>query len=396
MGQKEKENQPKNCKKKKKKLLLTEEQKERKREQEKRRWETVKSSLSEEDRENKRERERERRRNSSLSEEKRARKREKERERRRNMSEEEKKRRRDKEKERRRNMSEEERERRREKDRERWRNMSEEERERRRVTKRERERRRSQCGVVSAANCCLLKQTAADNFGQEDDGPQKRRKETCTTTSEQLRTERLSSASGSSQLFSGASKHGRTSILSSFGSSNRNSSSSSKINVDLDSSTGIAVVKFQNPPVNSMSLDFLTEFSISLEKLELDKSCRGVIFTSAQPKVFSAGLDILEMYGKNPEHYAEFWKSVQDMWLKLYGYRKITIAAINGSSPAGGCLLSLSCDYRIMAADPHYRIGLNETQLGIVAPFWCVSGYAVSGTSIPTLWFLFQGLRTRW
>ncbi|XP_060757087.1 enoyl-CoA delta isomerase 1, mitochondrial-like isoform X2 [Neoarius graeffei] len=328
MGQKEKENQPKNCKKKKKKLLLTEEQKERKREQEKRRWETVKSSLSEEDRENKRERERERRRNSSLSEEKRARKREKERERRRNMSEEEKKRRRDKEKERRRNMSEEERERRREKDRERWRNMSEEERERRRVTKRERERRRSQCGVVSAANCCLLKQTAADNFGQEDDGPQKRRKETCTTTSEQLRTERLSSASG------------------------------------------IAVVKFQNPPVNSMSLDFLTEFSISLEKLELDKSCRGVIFTSAQPKVFSAGLDILEMYGKNPEHYAEFWKSVQDMWLKLYGYRKITIAAINGSSPAGGCLLSLSCDYRIMAADPHYRIGLNETQLGIVAPFW--------------------------
>lgn len=51
----------------------------------------------------------------------------------------------------------------------------------------------------------------------------------------------------------------------------------------------------------------------------------------AQPKVFSAGLDILEMYGKNPEHYAEFWKSVQDMWLKLYGYRKITIAAINVS-----------------------------------------------------------------
>lgn len=45
---------------------------------------------------------------------------------------------------------------------------------------------------------------------------------------------------------------------------------------------GIAVVKFQNPPVNSMSLDFLTEFSISLEKLELDKSCRGVIFTSVR------------------------------------------------------------------------------------------------------------------
>ncbi|KAF5895189.1 enoyl-CoA delta isomerase 1, mitochondrial, partial [Clarias magur] len=176
----------------------------------------------------------------------------------------------------------------------------------------------------------------------------------------------------SSQLLSRGCKHARGSTLSFFSSRNRNasSSSSSKIHVDLDSSTGIAVLKFQSPPVNSMNLDFLTEFSISLEKLELDRSCRGVILTSALPKIFSAGLDILDMYGKNPEHYAEYWKAVQDMWLKLYGYRKITIAAINGSSPAGGCLMSLSCDYRIMADNPRYNIGLNETRLGIVAPFW--------------------------
>lgn len=36
-------------------------------------------------------------------------------------------------------------------------------------------------------------------------------------------------------------------------------------------------------------------------------------------------------------------------------------------------MVSLSCDYRIMADNPGYKIGLNETQLGIVAPFWCVS-----------------------
>ena len=32
-----------------------------------------------------------------------------------------------------------------------------------------------------------------------------------------------------------------------------------------------------------------------------------------------------------------------------------------GHAPAGGCLLSLCCDYRIMAEN--YGIGLNETQL---------------------------------
>ncbi|KAG7459477.1 hypothetical protein MATL_G00211100 [Megalops atlanticus] len=162
---------------------------------------------------------------------------------------------------------------------------------------------------------------------------------------------------------------GRT-ALSCLVSNQRNSSSASKIKVDLDSNTGIAVMTLQSPPVNSLSLDFLTEFAISLEKLEMDRGCRGLVLTSALPKIFSAGLDIMEMYGKSPERCGEFWKAVQEMWLKLYGSNMVTIAAINGSSPAGGCLMALSCDYRIMADNPRYGIGLNETQLGIVAPFW--------------------------
>ncbi|XP_028268695.1 enoyl-CoA delta isomerase 1, mitochondrial [Parambassis ranga] len=150
----------------------------------------------------------------------------------------------------------------------------------------------------------------------------------------------------------------------------RNNSTSSKIKVDFDQSSGVAVMHMQSPPVNSLSLEFLTELCINVEKLEMDKSCRGLIITSNQPKVFSAGLDIMEMYGKSPERCGEFWKAVQEMWLKLYGSNLVTIAAISGSSPAGGCLMSMTCDYRIMADNPRYSIGLNETQLGIVAPFW--------------------------
>ena len=43
---------------------------------------------------------------------------------------------------------------------------------------------------------------------------------------------------------------------------------------------GVAVMKFKNPPVNSLSLELLTEFIISLEKLENDKTFRGIILTS--------------------------------------------------------------------------------------------------------------------
>ena len=42
-------------------------------------------------------------------------------------------------------------------------------------------------------------------------------------------------------------------------------------------------------------------------------------------------------------------------------------AAIAGHAPAGGCVLALCCDYRVMAEGP-YQLGLNETQVGLVAP----------------------------
>lgn len=142
----------------------------------------------------------------------------------------------------------------------------------------------------------------------------------------------------------------------------------SLLQVSVDSQTGIGVMKLSKPPVNSLNLEYLTEFNIAIEKLENDKSCRGVIITSALPKIFSAGLDILEMYQPNTDRLRQFWTQVQQLWINLYGSQVATVAAINGHAPAGGCLVSLSCDYRIMA--PNYTIGLNETQLGIVAPFW--------------------------
>lgn len=43
---------------------------------------------------------------------------------------------------------------------------------------------------------------------------------------------------------------------------------------------GVAVMKLKNPPVNTLSLEFLTELVICLEKLENDKSFRGVVLTS--------------------------------------------------------------------------------------------------------------------
>ena len=50
---------------------------------------------------------------------------------------------------------------------------------------------------------------------------------------------------------------------------------------------GVATVKMNRPPVNSLNLDFLTDFTITLEKLENEKSCRGLILGSVSSENFT-------------------------------------------------------------------------------------------------------------
>jgi len=148
-------------------------------------------------------------------------------------------------------------------------------------------------------------------------------------------------------------------------------SSTGHVDVSLDETTGIAILRMNKKPVNSLNLDMLTELTIALDKLESDNRCNGLVITSAVPKIFSAGLDILELYQPERGRLAEFWRALQNFWMKLYASPLAPAAAINGHSPAGGCLMAMSCDYRVMASG-NYTIGLNETLLGIVAPFWFV------------------------
>jgi len=66
------------------------------------------------------------------------------------------------------------------------------------------------------------------------------------------------------------------------------------------------------------------------------------------------------------------WMTLFDAARALANSPVPVVAAINGHSPAGGCVLALCCDYRVMASSPDpakpFRIGLNETQVGLVAP----------------------------
>ena len=125
--------------------------------------------------------------------------------------------------------------------------------------------------------------------------------------------------------------------------------------------------------------------------METSKTAKGLILTSSMPSVFCAGLEITEMYQPDRSRLESFWGSLQDLWINLYSCKLPTAAAIAGHSPAGGCLLTMCCDYRVMVG-PKFTIGLNETQLGIVAPFW----FKVSRLHFLAHFQIFCIIRTQW
>jgi 3,2-trans-enoyl-CoA isomerase len=134
---------------------------------------------------------------------------------------------------------------------------------------------------------------------------------------------------------------------------------------------GVATIALASPPVNTLNAELLASIKGSIDQVVAD-GAKAAVLTAAKPGVFSAGLDIMSMYGRTDDELREYWTHVQDMWLSLYMAPLPMIAAINGAAPAGGCLMAMSCDYRIMAKHPKFVIGLNETKLGIVAPTWFI------------------------
>ncbi|XP_058449209.1 enoyl-CoA delta isomerase 1, mitochondrial-like [Malaya genurostris] len=141
----------------------------------------------------------------------------------------------------------------------------------------------------------------------------------------------------------------------------------SSVLTKIDSHTGYATVVLNRAPVNALNLELLVTLGSTIDYLELEKA-RGIILTSFSNKVFCAGLDIREMIAPSAEGLRIFWIAVQNLWIKLYGTSIPTVAVLNGHAPAGGCMLAIACEYRVMC--PNFTIGLNETALGIAVPQW--------------------------
>lgn len=128
----------------------------------------------------------------------------------------------------------------------------------------------------------------------------------------------------------------------------------------------LAVITLNRGKSNALNREMVSELTNMLTHIENDSNIGGVMITGRE-NFFSAGLDLIELYDYNEEEAKSFWHLFLNFAAKLTAFKKPMVAAINGHSPAGGCVIALACDARVMA-EGKYIIGLNEVPVGIIVP----------------------------
>ncbi len=134
---------------------------------------------------------------------------------------------------------------------------------------------------------------------------------------------------------------------------------------------GVLILHFDSPGerVNLLNAELLRGLDALLDAARADRSVHAVMFGSAKPGMFVAGMNVAEIAGvTDAATAAEGARLGQSVFQKIEDLGKPSLCAINGTCLGGGTELALACTFRI-AADDAGPIGLPEVKLGIIPGF---------------------------
>jgi enoyl-CoA hydratase/carnithine racemase len=132
--------------------------------------------------------------------------------------------------------------------------------------------------------------------------------------------------------------------------------------LDLNYHENIANVTLRRGKVNAINGDVIDELSSCFKGLAKNDNIKAVILTGTGA-FFSFGFDIPEFLKYKKADFHTFLIKFTEFYTYLFLFPKPVIALLNGHAIAGGCMLALACDYRIMGIG-NPKISLNEIQFG--------------------------------
>ena len=125
----------------------------------------------------------------------------------------------------------------------------------------------------------------------------------------------------------------------------------------------VVKVIINNPPVNALDDQTVTELGEAFDEIAQYDDARAVVITGAGEKAFVAGADINQFVDMDYDAGIKLVRKGQLVYQKIEELGPPVICAINGFAFGGGLELALACDIRF--ASKNAKVGLPETTLGV-------------------------------
>src|SRR5262249_50126124 len=127
---------------------------------------------------------------------------------------------------------------------------------------------------------------------------------------------------------------------------------------------GILTLRLAHGKVSAIDVELLDALLRELDGVADD--VRALILTGTG-SIFSAGVDLFRLTQEGAEYVRRFLPLLYRFVRTLFTFPRPVVAAVNGHAIAGGCVIVLACDVRLMAEGAG-RIGVPELLVGVPFP----------------------------
>ncbi len=134
----------------------------------------------------------------------------------------------------------------------------------------------------------------------------------------------------------------------------------------LDVDQGLATMCIAREHGNAINGELVDALTVACRQAEEDAEVRGLML-AASGKLFCPGLDLQELIELERPAMGDFLDRFNRCILALYQFPKPMVARMHSHAIAGGCILGLTADWRVLREGA--LVGLNEVRVGVPFPY---------------------------
>lgn len=152
--------------------------------------------------------------------------------------------------------------------------------------------------------------------------------------------------------------------------------------IDTNETNGIYTIRIAHGKANALDVELLEGLR---EELKRAADARAIVVTGSG-SIFSAGVDLFRLVNEGADYVRRFYPSLCSFLRELFELPIPVVAAANGHAIAGGALIVMAADYRLMA-EGKGRIGIPELLVGVPFPAAAieVARFAVSNDLLQSI-----------